>query len=51
VRSAVEVAVDSFASSRWWQRWPLLFGRGGTGMAVDVAGDTSVPLCWGGLPG
>jgi hypothetical protein len=49
-RSVIEVVVDHFALSRWWQRWPLLFSRGGQDMVVDVAGYTSIPLCWGGLP-
>jgi hypothetical protein len=50
-RAVVEAVVDSFSSSRWWRRWPLLFDRGDMDMAADVVGDTSVPLCWGGLPG
>jgi hypothetical protein len=51
MRAMVEAVVYSFASSRWWRRWRILFSRGGTGVAVDAAGDTAVPLCWGGLPG
>jgi hypothetical protein len=51
MRATIEVVVDSFGSPRWWRRWPLLLGRGDTDMAADAASDTSVPLCWGGLPG
>jgi hypothetical protein len=50
-RAVIEAVVDHFASSRWWRRWPLLFSRGDRDMVADAAGDTSIPLCWGGLPG
>jgi hypothetical protein len=46
-RATFEAVVFSFGSPRWWQRWPLLFHKGGTDMATDAAGDTAVPLCWG----
>jgi hypothetical protein len=50
-RATLEAVVCSFGSPRWWRRWPLLYSVGGIDMAADVAGDTSIPLCWGGLPG
>jgi hypothetical protein len=28
-----------------------IFCAGGADMAADVAGHSTVPLCWGGLPG
>ena len=43
-RVATEVVVCSFGSPRWWRRWPLFFSAGGTDMAADAAGDSSVPL-------
>jgi hypothetical protein len=46
-RAAIEAVVYSFGLPRWWRRWPLIFSRGGMDMAVDAAGSTSVPLCWG----
>jgi hypothetical protein len=49
-RAAIEAVIDHFSLSWWWKRWPLIFNRGGQDMAADVAGYTSVPLCWGGLP-
>jgi hypothetical protein len=50
-RVMVEVVVDCVALPWWWQRWPLLFGRGDVGMVENVAGDLTLPLCRGGLSG
>jgi hypothetical protein len=51
MRAMIEAVVCSFGLPRWWRRWPLFYGAGGADMAVDAAGHTSVPLCWGGLLG
>jgi hypothetical protein len=50
-RASTEVVVSDFGSPRWWRRRALLHGAGGTDLAADAAGHTSIPLCWGGLPG
>jgi hypothetical protein len=50
-RASVEAVVDYVAFSWWRRRWPLIFRRGGTGMAVDVVGNFTLPLCWGGFSG
>jgi hypothetical protein len=51
MRAVLEVVVISFGSPQWWRRWALVYGAGSADMVADVAGHTSVPLCWGGLSG
>jgi hypothetical protein len=45
VRAMIEVVFDRVAAPWWGRGWPLFYCRGGIGLAADVAGDTTVPLC------
>jgi hypothetical protein len=51
VRTWPEAVVTDFGLPRWWKRRALLYCACSADMAADAAGYTSVPLCWGGLPG
>jgi hypothetical protein len=47
VRASTEVMVRDFGSPWWWRRRTLFHCAGSADMAVDAAGYTTVPLCWG----
>jgi hypothetical protein len=47
MRASIEVVVHDFGSPRWWRGRALFHGAGNTDLAVDAAGHTAVPLCWG----
>jgi hypothetical protein len=50
-RALTEAVVSYFGSPRWWRRRAVLHGAGGADLAADATSHTSIPLCWGGLPG
>ena len=50
-RDVTEAMVDDPGPSWWWGGWPLLHGRGCTGVVIDAVDHTAVFVLWGGLPG